>query len=603
MCTQLRGDVMTIPGSLPHLPPAAVATDRGSCAPSIHAATLAALAPLMLVVAAGCSNAPIPATATAAPSPSPTPSLPNGLIDIGGGRHLEMYCRGSGRPAVILEAGLGNTADVWNAISTRVDGFTIVCAYNRAGLGASDPRPLPHGAQAAADDLHSLLAASGLGPPYVLVGASYGGLDVQLFARHHPAETAGVVLVDALAPGWDDRLEAILTPAQVAARRAIPNGEPITNDEIPTGERVLVAAPPVPPGPLVVLHHGVPFPGGPDWPTLKVEALWTSLQEGLARLSPQSAIILAAESGHRIHQQQPDLVAEAIHAVVDPARWPPSAPPPQVAFGSGAPTAAPSSITGLLAFAGKGGIHLARGDGSDDRLVVPNEEMLVGEPSLDDSGRVLAYTRTSRRPDQQTGPKPDLPAELWLRDFRRGNARKLAPDAQMPAVSPDGQSVAFTNHAHTYLINSDGTGLRDLGEGGCPVWSPDSTRLAMCSPADTMFVLRLSDLAHVPLPSGPGLNNPTAWSPDATTIAVISTRDGNGEIYLIGADGTNERRLTDAPGNQFAQIWTAQGLLVTSSLPEADASDWFLVDPASGSPSAIPWLHAVAEPIGYARSG
>src|SRR5437879_6394845 len=100
----------------------------------------------------------------------------------------------------------------YDAISTRVDGFTTVCAYNRAGLGASDPRPLPHGAQAAAHDLHSLLAASGLGPPYVLVGASYGGLDVQLFARHHPAETAGVVLVDALAPGWDDRLEAILTP-------------------------------------------------------------------------------------------------------------------------------------------------------------------------------------------------------------------------------------------------------------------------------------------------------------------------------------------------------------------------------------------------------
>ena len=105
MCTQLRGDVMTIPGSLPHLPPAAVATDRGSCAPSIHAATLAALATLMLVVAAGCSNAPIPATATAAPSPSPTPSLPNGLIDIGGGRHLEMYCRGSGRPAGTLGPG------------------------------------------------------------------------------------------------------------------------------------------------------------------------------------------------------------------------------------------------------------------------------------------------------------------------------------------------------------------------------------------------------------------------------------------------------------------------------------------------------------------
>ena len=118
-----------------------------------------------------------------------------------------------------------------------------------------------------------------------------------------------------------------------------------------------------------------------------------------------------------------------------------------------------------------------------------------------------------------------------------------------------------------------------------------------------MFVLRLADLAHGPLSSGPGLNNPTAWSPDGTTIAVFSTRDGNGEIYLIGADGTDERRLTDAPGNQFAQLWTTSGLLVSSSLPGADANDWFLVDPRSGSPSSIPWLHAVPNPIGYAQSG
>ena len=557
----------------------------------------------MLMASAACTNVPVSATIAPTSSPSPSLSPPNGLIDIGGGRHLEMYCRGSGQPAVILEAGLGNTADVWNAISTSVDAFTTVCAYNRAGLGASDPRPQPHGAEAAADDLHALLVASGIGPPYVLVGASYGGLDVQLFARGHPAETAGVVLVDALAPGWDDRLEAILTPAQVAERRAIPNIEPITNEEIRASERGLAAAPPFPPVPLVVLHHGQPFPGGPGWPTDKVEALWASLQEGLARLSPQSAIILAAESGHRIHQEQPDLVTEAIHAVVDPGRWPPSAPPPPVAFGSGAPAAALSAIAGLLAFRAEGGIHLARGDGGDDRLVVPDEGMLVGEPSLDDAGRILAYTRAPRPPAEQTGPQPQVPAELWLRDLVAGVARRLAPDAQMPAVSPDGRSVAFSMHGHTLLVRSDGSGLRDLGEGGCHVWAPDSTRLAMCSPDDTMFVLRLSDLTHLALSSGPGVNNPTAWSPDATTIAVFSTRDGNGDIYLIGADGTNERRLTEEPGNQFAQIWTTRGLLVTSSLPDADASDWFLLDPTSGSLGAIPWLHAVAEPIGYAPSG
>src|SRR5206468_1740096 len=133
----------------------------------------------------------------------------------------------------------------------------------------------------------------GLGPPYVLVGASYGGLVVQLLARHHPEETAGVVLVDALSPAWDDQLEAILTPVEVAARHAIPNVEPITNEEIRTSDQAVLQAPPFPSVPLVVLRHGVPFPASDaDWPTQKVEALWASLQEGLAHLSPMSAIIL-----------------------------------------------------------------------------------------------------------------------------------------------------------------------------------------------------------------------------------------------------------------------------------------------------------------------
>jgi pimeloyl-ACP methyl ester carboxylesterase len=514
-----------------------------------------------------------------------------------------MYCQGSGRPAVILEAGLGNTADVWNEVVTRVQAFTTVCAYNRAGLGLSDPRPLPHGAEAAADDLYRLLAASRVGPPYVLVGASFGGLAVQLFARHYPAETAGVVLVDALAPGWDDRLEAILTPAQVAERRAIPNGEPITNEEIRASERAVASAPPFPPVPLVVLHHGVPFPGAAGWPTDKVEGLWTALQQSLARLGPRSAIIVAANSGHRIHQQQPDLVADAIHAVVDPARWPPTAPPPPVAFGSGAPAAALAAITGVLAFSAEDGIHLARGDGTDEHLVVPDEGMLVGEPSLDASGSLLAYTRGPRPFAQPSGPQPEPSAELWVRDVSTHAARRVALDGEIPAVSPDGRSVAFSRRGHTYVVRPDGSGLRDLGEGGCAAWSPDSTRLAMCTSDDSVFVLSVDTGDRTPVRTGPGPNDPTAWSPDGTTLALESSRDGNVEIYVVGIDGTGERRLTSAEGNQSVDAWLAQGLLVMSSPPDAPANDYFLVDPTSGSPAAIAWLHAVPYPIGYAPSG
>jgi pimeloyl-ACP methyl ester carboxylesterase len=57
-------------------------------------------------------------------------------------------------------------------------------------------------------------------PPYVLVGASFGGLNAQLFASEHPREVAGVVLVDGLHPDLDRRIEAILGPRASAERRA-----------------------------------------------------------------------------------------------------------------------------------------------------------------------------------------------------------------------------------------------------------------------------------------------------------------------------------------------------------------------------------------------
>src|SRR5204863_3252073 len=142
----------------------------------------------------------------------------------------------------------------------------------------------------------------------------------------------------------------------------------------------------------------------------------------------------------------------------------------------------------------------------------PSDGMLVGEPSLDDRGDVLAYVRRPRPVAGQGGPLSDAPAELWLRDITSGRARKLAPDGEMPSVSPNGRTVAFTSHGHTDVIQADGTSLRDLGESGCPVWSPDGTRLAMCSPDDTVFVLRLSDLSRVSIPGASGFDNPTAWS-------------------------------------------------------------------------------------------
>jgi pimeloyl-ACP methyl ester carboxylesterase len=75
-----------------------------------------------------------------------------------------------------------------------------VCAYDRAGSGWSDPRPEPRDAQHFAGELHALLHAADVPGPYILVGHSYGGKYVRLYAATYPGEVAGMVLVDASHP-------------------------------------------------------------------------------------------------------------------------------------------------------------------------------------------------------------------------------------------------------------------------------------------------------------------------------------------------------------------------------------------------------------------
>jgi pimeloyl-ACP methyl ester carboxylesterase len=557
---------------------------------------VACLVATLIVAACGSSGRSYPATVA--------PSL-NGLdrlVDIGQGRHIETTCRGSGGPAVLLDAGLGNTYDVWNAVIDHVSAFTTVCAYNRASLGRSEPRPVSHGAESDAADLHALVTALHLPPPYIIVGASFGGLGTQLFARRHPAETAGVVLVDAIAPGWDDRLEAMLTPKQVADRRAIPNGEDVSNEDIRASERDVAAGPAFPPVPLVVLRHGQPFDVPADWPRAKVEALWAALQNGLVSLSPTSALLVATSSGHRIHQQQPDLVADAIHAVVDPSRWPPTAAATAApsTFGDGAPPASLDPGGGLLAFSSGDGIHVARLDGSGDRLVIPATGFTVGEPSLDRTARLVAYTRTARVQPGASGPQPEMPSEVWILDRATGKTTRLATEGILPAVAPDGSLVAFAWHGEAFVVGPNGTGRRDLGEGGCPVWSPDSRRLAMCTSEDKVFVQDLATGQRSPIETGPPPTDPGAWSPDGASLALTSSRTGDAEVYVIDAAGGNERRVTTAPGNQSVDAWLPGGLLVTSSAPDAEVSDWFLVNSETGAAAVVGWLHGRPNPIAYA---
>lgn len=139
--------------------------------------------------------------AAAEPAPAPDPSLaiyanPATLVDIGGGRKLNLRCSGEGTPVVMLEAGATADSMAWYKVQPAVAKSTKVCAYDRAGFGFSDDGPLPRDLDADAKDLNALIRAAKIATPIVLVGHSLGTNIVRRYAEKYPADVGAIVLVD-----------------------------------------------------------------------------------------------------------------------------------------------------------------------------------------------------------------------------------------------------------------------------------------------------------------------------------------------------------------------------------------------------------------------
>ena len=97
---------------------------------------------------------------------------------------------------MVLDAGLGGASSDWRKVQPELATTNRTCIYDRAGYGRSDSGPLPRTSGRIAAELRTLLMLAELPPPYLLVGHSFGGFNVRLFAGLFPGDTAGVVLVD-----------------------------------------------------------------------------------------------------------------------------------------------------------------------------------------------------------------------------------------------------------------------------------------------------------------------------------------------------------------------------------------------------------------------
>jgi pimeloyl-ACP methyl ester carboxylesterase len=278
---------------------------------------------------------------------------PGQLVDVGGYR-LHLHCVGAGSPTVVLDAGLSGSSLDWNLVQPELGRTTRVCAYDRAGMGWSDPGPQPRTPSQIAGELHTLLTNAGVAGPYVLVGHSLAGKNVRLFAQQHPGEVAGMVLVDARG----EYVDANSSPADVQAFRLMTaaqaglyrvarslglvrligadlwgapempretrtEGMLLTTSaravdaqsaeglERATDDARLQAGPWLGARPLIVLASEQNMTSMP---------YWAEAQRRQAALSVNGLLIVPAGSGHYIHWDQPALVIDAVRQVVADAR-------------------------------------------------------------------------------------------------------------------------------------------------------------------------------------------------------------------------------------------------------------------------------------------
>jgi len=272
-----------------------------------------------------------------------------------GGYKMHIDCSGEGSPTVILDSGLGDSYISWRKVQPQIAKFTRVCSYDRAGLGYSESSSQPRTSKVFAAELHALLRAAGVAPPYVLVGHSMGGYDVRLYASLYRSEVAGMVLVDASHPDQESRFPPELKNMEGTQLReaeflefTMPFGVPrflnLCDDDpvqraaecnfqsmreviaefksVKESAAQTAATGSLGDMPLAVLSHD------PDKPSSELPAdlakpvndAWEKMQEEMAHLSTRGTQTIAKNSSHYIQIDRPDVVIDAVRGVVEQAR-------------------------------------------------------------------------------------------------------------------------------------------------------------------------------------------------------------------------------------------------------------------------------------------
>lgn len=234
---------------------------------------------------------------------------------------LTFCLSGQGEPTILLFNGAGMGLEGWRPLYPEIERLGTVFAWNRFGLQGSDPPGERQTGAVVVASLRELLGYAGITPPYILVAHSLGGLFANLFARLHPAEVAGVLLLEATHPDDEEGLQK----HEEHMVRALGKLQDLpqlffranVEAELACAQQTVVeiaSAGAFPPVPLRVVTGGL-TPRGTLVSPAEAGAKRAHQQE-LARLSPRGEQVIAHKSGHFPQLTEPEVVLQVLAELV-----------------------------------------------------------------------------------------------------------------------------------------------------------------------------------------------------------------------------------------------------------------------------------------------
>ncbi|MBN8203494.1 alpha/beta fold hydrolase [Bacillus sp. NTK034] len=225
--------------------------------------------------------------------------------------YAKLVGENNGKPTVIMDAGYGDFSKAWNSVLREISMLSSVLIYDRAGLGKSESSSNPRTSREMVKELKELLSEAKIKPPYILVGHSFGGVNMRMFATEYANEVCGLVLIDSTPEDYKERFLPTMSQdfQQAYNKQFVYEGNygefmESLKQLKDTRQKLNV--------PLIVLSAGKKAHY-----SMESQKLWNEMQREMLEISSDGELVIAENSAHYIQNDEPEVVVCAIKKLIE----------------------------------------------------------------------------------------------------------------------------------------------------------------------------------------------------------------------------------------------------------------------------------------------